>query len=75
MRTQLAEGRLWARAWFTEIVFVKVYVCVYFMNYFPFGFYKRLTTEKQLYRPCRLPGIAYPFKLERGRIPYLLVRK
>ena len=28
-RPQLAEGRLWARVWFTEIVFVKVCVCTY----------------------------------------------
>ena len=46
-----------------------------FVNYLPFGFYRRLTTEKQLCRPRRLPGIAYPFELERGRIPYLRERK
>ena len=28
-RPQPAEGRLWACAWFTEIVFVKVCVCTY----------------------------------------------
>ena len=27
-RPQPAEGRLWACAWFTEIVFVKLCVCV-----------------------------------------------
>ena len=40
-----------------------------FVDYFPFGYYRRLTTEKQLCRPHRLPGIAYPFELERERIP------
>ena len=31
------KGRLWARAWFTEIVFVKVCVCVpiYLSTYLP----------------------------------------
>ena len=42
-----------------------------FVNYLPFGFYRCVTTEKQLCRPRRLPGIAYPFEFERGRIPYV----
>ena len=32
---QPAEGRLWACAWFTEIVFVKVCVCTYLSTYLP----------------------------------------
>ena len=40
-----------------------------FVNYLPFGFYRHLTTEKQLCMPRRLPGIAYPIELERGHIP------
>ena len=32
-RPQPAEGRLWACAWFTEIVFVKVCVCTYLPIY------------------------------------------
>ena len=40
-----------------------------FVNYFPFRFYRRLPTEKQWCRPRRLPGIAYPFELERGVSP------
>ena len=35
-----------------------------FVNYLPFGFYRHLTIEKQLCRPHRLPGIAYPFELK-----------
>jgi len=31
-----------------------------------FGFYRRNTTEKQWYRPNRLPGIAYLLKLKGG---------
>ena len=37
-----------------------------FVNY---RFYRCLITEKQLCRPRRLPGIAYPFELERGVSP------
>ena len=33
MRSQLAEGQLWACAWFTEIVFVCVCVCVCVCTY------------------------------------------
>ena len=32
-RPQPAKGRLWACAWFTEIVFVKVCVCTYLSTY------------------------------------------
>ena len=46
-----------------------------FVNYLPSGFYRRLTAEKQLCRPRRLPGIAYPFELERGCIPYVHQQK
>ena len=45
------------------------------VNYLPFGFYRRLTTEKQLCRPRRLPGIACPFEVERERIPYVCEQK
>ena len=34
-RPQPAKGRLWACAWFTEIVFVKVCVCTYLSTYLP----------------------------------------
>ena len=34
-RPQPAFGRLWACAWFTEIVFVKVCVCTYLSTYLP----------------------------------------
>ena len=34
-----------------------------FVNYLPFKFYRRLTTEKQWCRPHRLPRIGYPFEL------------
>ena len=34
--------------------------------YFLFKFYRHLITEKHWYKPCRLPGIAYPFELKVG---------
>ena len=34
-RPQPAEGRLWACAWFTVIVSVKVCVCTYLSTYLP----------------------------------------
>ena len=46
-----------------------------FVNYLPFKFYRCLATEKQQCGPPRLLGIAYPFQLERGCIPYLCKRK
>ena len=46
-----------------------------FVNYLPFRFYRHLITEKQLCRPRSLPGIAYPFELERGHIPLRTRRK
>ena len=35
-------------------------------DYLPLGVFRRLTTEKQRYRPRTLPGIAYRFELKGG---------
>ena len=49
-------------------------LCSDFVNYLNFGFYWYITTGKQQYMPCSLPGIAYPFKLK-GGVPCTYVNK
>ena len=45
------------------------------MNSFLFGFYRCSTTEKQWYKPNRLPGIAHPFELKEVCVPCLYEQK